>query len=169
MDSGVFIYCIHSLNSPLKWSKKNNPLPNILIYLFVCLFIYSLLLSLPLCFSICLILIFYFLFIHLFIYLFVYSLSPSYKKRHWQDSNLRSRWKLLSRQPPWPLGHNVLYNLGRLHGIKNNQSPLQSKNKSTWMYLQKILSGFLLFSNLLSFIFVCLLGFIYTVSIYWWS
>ena len=56
------------------------------------------------------IILFFFLF-------FYYILSPSYylayliffKKRQWQDSNLRSRWKLLSRQPPWPLGHIVLY------------------------------------------------------------
>ena len=126
------------------------------IYLFICLFIYSLFLSLPLCFSICLIFIFYFLFIHLFIYLFVYSLSPSYKKRHWQDSNLRSRWKLLSRQPPWPLGHNVLYNLGRLHGIKNNQSPRQSKISQLGYICRKfcrVFSSFLIFYLLSLFVY----------------
>ena len=68
MDSGVFIYCIHSLNSPLKWSKKKQSSSKY-IYLFIYLFIH--LFSLPLCFSICLIFIFYFLFIHLFICLFI--------------------------------------------------------------------------------------------------
>ena len=125
-------------------------------YLFICLFIY--LFSLPLPSSL-----FFYLFnihflfsIYSFIYLFVYSLSPSYKKRHWQDSNLRSRWKLLSRQPPWPLGHNVLYNLGRLHGIKNNQSPRQSKISQLGYICRKfcrVFSSFLIFYLLSLFVY----------------
>ena len=59
------------------------------------------------------IILFFFLFFLFFYYILSLSYYPAnlifFKKRQWQDSNLRSRWKLLSRQPPWPLGHIVLY------------------------------------------------------------